>query len=58
MNADRAAMKAQAEIHHAYLLGLQLMVATSKGPEVMGEWMFRLFRRQHLDKFLASFDKL
>ena len=45
-------------IHHAYLLGLQLMVATSKGPEVMGEWMFQLFRRQHLDKFLASFDKL
>ncbi len=58
MNADRDAIKAQAEIHHAYLLGLQLMVATSKGPEVMGEWMFQLFRRQHLDKFLASFDKL
>ncbi len=52
------AIGAQARLHHAYLLGLQLMVSTRKGPEVMGDWMFRLFRRQHLEKFLASFDKL
>ncbi|MEH6404219.1 MAG: hypothetical protein V7750_12650 [Sneathiella sp.] len=51
-------IKAQAEMHHAYLLGLQLMISTRKGPEVMEEWMFRLFRRQHLDKFLSSFAKL
>ncbi|GLQ07592.1 hypothetical protein [Sneathiella chinensis] len=51
-------IKAQAEIHHAYLLGLQLMISTRKGPDVMEDWMFRLFRRQHLDKFLSSFDKL
>ena len=49
---------AQAAMHHAYLLGLQLMISTNKGPEVMGDWMFRLFRRQHLEKFLSSFDKL
>ena len=52
------AIRAQAHLHHAYLLGLQLMVSTRKGPEVMGDWMFRLFRRQHLEKFLSSFDKL
>ena len=52
------AIGAQARLHHAYLLGLQLMVSTRKGPEVMGDWMFRLFRRQHLEKFLGSFDKL
>lgn len=52
------AIRAQAHLHHAYLLGLQLMVSTRKGPDVMGEWMFRLFRRQHLDKFLSSFEKL
>lgn len=52
------AIKAQAEIHHAYFLGLQLMTSARKGPEVMEEWMFRLFRRQHLEKFLSSFDKL
>jgi hypothetical protein len=51
-------IRAQAHLHHAYLLGLQLMVSTRKGPEITGDWMFRLFRRQHLDKFLASFDKL
>jgi hypothetical protein len=53
-----AAIGAQAHLHHAYLLGLQLMVSTRKGPEVTGDWMFRLFRRQHLEKFLSSFDKL
>jgi hypothetical protein len=53
-----AAIRAQARIHHAYLLGLQLMVATREGPRAVGDWMFRLFRRQHLEKFLSSFDKL
>ncbi len=55
---NRKAIDAQAHLHHAYLLGLQLMVSTRKGPGVVGDWMFRLFRRQHLDKFLSSFDKL
>ena len=53
-----AAIRAQAHMHHAYLLGLQLMVSSRKGPEVVGDWMFRLFRRQHLEKFLSSFEKL
>ncbi|MFT7131290.1 MAG: hypothetical protein ACI89U_003418, partial [Gammaproteobacteria bacterium] len=53
-----AAIGAQAQVHHQYLLGLQLMVATRDGPEVIGDWMFRLFRRQHEDKFLSSFQKL
>ncbi|MFP6806647.1 MAG: hypothetical protein VB957_05635 [Pseudomonadales bacterium] len=51
-------IKAQAQMHHAYFLGLQLMISTRKGPEVMEEWMFKLFRRQHLEKFLSSFEKL
>lgn len=53
-----AAIHAQAHLHHQYFLGLQLMVAVEQGREVVGEWMFRLFRRQHEDKFLASFEKL
>lgn len=52
------AIAAQAWLHHQWLLGLQLMVATREGPSVMGDWMFRLFRRQHEEKFLSSFDKL
>ena len=34
------------------------MISTRKGPEVMEQWTFNLFRRQHLDKFLSSFEKL
>jgi len=52
------AIRAQAHIHHAYLLGLQLMVSSHRTNAEVGEWMFRLFRRQHLDKFLSSFEKL
>ncbi|MFC3613782.1 hypothetical protein ACFORG_08435 [Lutimaribacter marinistellae] len=51
-------IKAQAHLHHQYFLGLQLMVAVEKGRDVVGDWMFRLFRRQHEDKFLSSFEKL
>ena len=56
--AESAAMSAQAELHHQYLLGLQLMAAMREGPEVVGDWMFRLFRRLHEEKFLSSFRKL
>ena len=52
------AMSAQAELHHQYLLGLELMVAARERPEVVGDWMFRLFRRLHEEKFLSSFAKL
>jgi hypothetical protein len=58
MSNEAAAIRAQAHLHHAYFLGLQLMVSTRRGAAVMGDWMFRLFRRQHLEKFLASFAKL
>lgn len=55
---ERDAVEAQARLHHQWFLGLQLMVAVEEGREVVGDWMFRLFRRQHQDKFLASFEKL
>ena len=55
---SRTAIEVQAHLHHQYFLGLQLMVAVEEGKSVVGEWMFRLFRRQHEDKFLSSFDKL
>jgi hypothetical protein len=58
VSSELQCIRAQAHLHHAYFLGLQLMVSTRKGPAVMGDWMFRLFRRQHLEKFLSSFDKL
>ena len=52
------AVSAQARLHHQLLLGLELMIATREGPEVVGDWMFRLFRRQHEEKFLPSFKML
>ena len=58
MDSSVCAIRAQAHLLHAYFLGLQLMVSTRRGPQVMGDWMFRLFRRQHLEKFLSSFANL
>ena len=58
MDSNVSAIRAQAHLLHAYFLGLLLMVSTRRGPRVMGDWMFRLFRRQHLEKFLSSFAKL
>ncbi len=55
---NTTAYGALAHLYHALFLGMQLTISTRKGEEVMGDWMFRLFRRQHLDKFLSSFDKL
>lgn len=52
------AIAAQADLHHQFFLGLQLMVAVEESKQTVFEWMFRLFRRQHEDKFLSSFEKL
>ncbi len=51
-------IEAQATLHHAYYLGLQLMVASTQGAKIAGDWTFRLFRQQHEQYFLASFNKL
>ena len=53
-----AAISAQADLHHQYFLGLQLMVAVEESKPVVYDWMFRLFRRQHEEKLLSSFEKL
>lgn len=53
-----AAISAQAELHHQYFLGLQLMVAVEESRQTVYDWMFRLFRAQHEAKFLSSFEKL
>ena len=52
------AISVQAELHHQYFLGLQLLVAVEEDKQTVFEWMFRLFRRQHEEKFLSSFEKL
>lgn len=58
MSNEAQAIAAQAELHHQYFLGLQLMVAAEESKQVVFDWMFQLFRRQHEAKFLSSFAKL
>jgi hypothetical protein len=53
-----AATEAVALLHHAWFTGLILMLASRAGEAVVGEWVRRTFRRQHEQKFLASFAKL
>jgi hypothetical protein len=45
-------------IYHAYLTGLILMVVSRRGGGDAAELVFRLFRRQQLEKFLPGLDKL
>ncbi len=58
MTSTTSPIEVQAHLHHQYFLGLQLMVSVEEGKEVVGDWMFHLFRRQHEEKFLSSFGKL
>ena len=56
--ADARAMKAAAGLYHAYFTGLILTLVTRRSAGDAAEWVFRVFRHQHHEKFLSSFDKL
>ena len=58
VQADAAAMKAAAGLYHAYFTGLILTLVTRASAGAAAEWIFRLFRHQHHEKFLSSFGKL
>ncbi len=45
-------------LYHAFLTGTILSVVTRLGTGAAGELVFRIFRRQHLEKFLPGLDKL
>jgi len=53
-----AAHRAVAELHHRYLTSLFLLLVSRKGDKTAGEAAFRLFRRQHHEKFLPGLSKL
>jgi len=55
---DTRAIKAAAGLYHTYFTGLILTLVTRRGAPEAAEWVFRLFRHQHHEKFLSSFDKL
>jgi hypothetical protein len=55
---DARALKAAAGLYHAYFTGLILTLVTRRSAQDAAEWVFRVFRHQHHEKFLPSFDKL
>ena len=55
---DERANTAAAELYHAYFTGLMLTVASRRSGADAAEWVFRVFRHQHHEKFLSSFEKL
>jgi hypothetical protein len=52
------ALEAVATLYHAWLTGLILTVITRKSHHAAEEFVFRLFRRQHLAMFLPGLKKL
>lgn len=59
LDMDHSAhMTAAARLYHAYFTGLILTVASRRSGADCAEWIYRLFRHQHHEKFLSSFEKL
>lgn len=53
-----AAYRAVERLYHAYLTGLILAAVVERGKDDAAELVFRLFRRQHLERFLPGLEKL
>ncbi len=53
-----AAYRAVETLYHAWLTGLILTTVMERGKDDAAELVFRLFRRQHLEKFLPGLRKL
>ena len=56
--ADAGVLRAAAGLYHAYFTGLILTLVTRRSAQDAAEWVFRVFRHQHREKFLSSFGKL
>ena len=56
--ATPAQLKAAAKLYHSYFTGLILSVVTKRGRTDASDFMYRVFRHQHHEKFLSSFEKL
>jgi hypothetical protein len=52
------AVEAVSKLYQAYITGVILTVSSKRGATVAGDWIFRLFRRQHEVRFLPGLDKL
>jgi hypothetical protein len=51
-------IEAVSRLYQAYITGMILAISSQCGASVAGDWIFRLFRRQHETRFLPGLDKL
>ena len=58
MSTSVAGWQAVGELYHAYITGLILTTVTRRSAADAAEFVFRIFRRQQLEKFLPGLDKL
>ena len=54
----RSEWAAAEKLQQAYLTGILLFLVQSRGGDVAADFVFRTFRRQHLDKFLPALETL
>ncbi len=52
------AVEAVSRLYQAYITGLILTISIECGAATAGDWIFRLFRRQHEVRFLPGLEKL
>ena len=55
-NAEQIAVVAKT--YHTWITGLTLALISKKGSKIAEQFIFRLFRKQHHEKFLAGLEKL
>jgi len=58
INSEEGGWKALASLYHNFFTGLILSTTLRAGADAAGQWSFNLFRRQHHENFLSSFEKL
>jgi hypothetical protein len=58
MSSALAGWRAVGELYHAYATGLILTTVTRRSAADAAEYVFRIFRRQQLEKFLPGLEKL
>ena len=58
MTASLQAWQAVGELYHAYVTGLILTTVTRRSAADAAELVFRVFRRQQIEKFLPGLEKL
>jgi len=56
--SPEAGIQAAARLYHTYFTGLVLTLVSRRSGADAADWVYRVFRHQHHEKFLSSFEKL